>query len=332
MHVIRNTEEIRKFIGEKKTAVALGAFDGLHIGHYKVIRTAVESGLTPVVFTFRDNPAEYLTGTCCYLTTVEERMRILESWGVEYVIMPDFAQVAEWPAERFANLLRFGLNAKRIACGADFRFGKFAAGDTEWLKKLCEAHGGEMHVVPTVEYKGERVSATRIRKAIENGEMEDVTAMLGRPFGFCFEVVHGNHIGHTIGTPTINQNFPPRFVLPRFGVYASAVYVDGKTYCGVTNVGVKPTGGSDHALSETWMPDFTGGDLYGRTLRLELLSFVRDEKKFPDLDALKAEISLNEKTARTLFEAFEKEAPAHAHPNRHERMGKNLPRKNGTRV
>ena len=175
----------------------------------------MESGLTPVVFTFRDNPAEYLTGTCCYLTTVEERMRILESWGVEYVIMPDFAQVAEWPAERFANLLRFGLNAKRIACGADFRFGKFAAGDTEWLKKLCEAHGGEMHIVPTVEYKGERVSATRIRKAIENGEMEDVTAMLGRPFGFCFEVVHGNHIGHTIGTPTINQNFPPRFVLPR---------------------------------------------------------------------------------------------------------------------
>ena len=309
MHVIRNTEEIRKFIGEKKTAVALGAFDGLHIGHYKVIRTVVESGLTPVVFTFRDNPAEYLTGTCCYLTTVEERMRILESWGVEYVIMPDFAQVAEWPAERFANLLRFGLNAKRIACGADFRFGKFAAGDTEWLKKLCEAHGGEMHVVPTVEYKGKRVSATRIRKAIENGEMEDVTAMLGRPFGFCFEVVHGNHIGHTIGTPTINQNFPPRFVLPRFGVYASAVYVDGKTYCGVTNVGVKPTVGSDHALSETWMPDFTGGDLYGRTLRLELLSFVRDEKKFPDLDALKAEISLNEKTARTLFEAFEKEYP-----------------------
>lgn len=91
------------------------------------------------------------------------------------------------------------MNAKRIACGADFRFGKFAAGDTEWLKKLCEAHGGEMHVVPTVEYKGKRVSATRIRKAIENGEMEDVTAMLGRPFGFCFEVVHGNHIGHTIG-------------------------------------------------------------------------------------------------------------------------------------
>ena len=116
MHVIRNTEEIRKFIGEKKTAVALGAFDGLHIGHYKVIRTAVESGLTPVVFTFRDNPAEYLTGTCCYLTTVEERMRILESWGVEYVIMPDFAQVAEWPAERFANLLRCGLNARNTYC------------------------------------------------------------------------------------------------------------------------------------------------------------------------------------------------------------------------
>lgn len=123
MHVIRNTEEIRKFIGEKKTAVALGAFDGLHIGHYKVIRTAVESGLTPVVFTFRDNPAEYLTGTCCYLTTVEERMRILESWGVEYVIMPDFAQVAEVARGALCkpSALRFEREAHRLRRGFPLR-------------------------------------------------------------------------------------------------------------------------------------------------------------------------------------------------------------------
>lgn len=109
MHVIRNTEEIRKFIGEKKTAVALGAFDGLHIGHYKVIRTAVESGLTPVVFTFRDNPAEYLTGTCCYLTTVEERMRFGKlGRGVCHMPVCTGRRVARGPL--FKPFLRFGLH------------------------------------------------------------------------------------------------------------------------------------------------------------------------------------------------------------------------------
>ena len=116
MHVIRNTEEIRKFIGEKKTAVALGAFDGLHIGHYKVIRTAVESGLTPVVFTFRDNPAEYLTGTCCYLTTVEERMRILESWGVGMSSCRILHRSQSGPRSAFCkpSALRFEREAHRL--------------------------------------------------------------------------------------------------------------------------------------------------------------------------------------------------------------------------
>lgn len=163
-----------------------------------------------------------------------------------------------------------------------------------------------LHVVDTVCYKGERVSATRIRDAVERGEMADAAAMLGRPFGFEFEVVHGNRIGRTIGTPTINQHFPEHFILPRFGVYASCVHIGGRTYCGVTNVGVKPTVGSDRALSETWIPDFSG-DLYGKTLRLELLAFIRDEKKFANLDALKAEIRRNEKQARKIFTASRKE-------------------------
>ena len=304
MQVIRNTEEIRNYIENRETAVALGAFDGLHIGHRAVIREAVESGFVQVVFTFRDNPAEHLAGSCRYLTTPEERLAIFEAWGVECVVMPDFSDVAAWPAERFLNLLRFGLNARVVTCGADFRFGRFAAGDVAWLARSCAARGAELYVVEAVQYKGETVSATRIRGAIERGEMADAAAMLGRPFGFCFEVVHGNHIGHTIGTPTINQHFPERFILPRFGVYASAVHIGDKLYCGVTNVGVKPTVGSDRALSETWIPDFSG-DLYGRALRLELLGFVRDERKFPDLDALKAEINRNAVQARKIFQTYE---------------------------
>lgn len=303
MRVIRDTETIRaQLAGCGKTAVALGAFDGLHIGHRAVVRAAAERGLTPVVFTFRDNPAEHLGGSCRYLTTMEERLRIFAAWGVEAVVMPDFADVADWPAERFLNVLRFGLSAEAVACGADFRFGKFAAGDAAWLARACAQRGAALHVVDTVCYKGERISATRIRGAIERGEMEDAAAMLGRPFGFEFEVVHGNRIGRTIGTPTINQHFPAHFILPRFGVYASRVYIGGKAYCGVTNVGVKPTVGSDRALSETWIPDFSG-NLYGETLRLELLAFIRDEKKFASLDALKKEIRRNEKQARKIFAA-----------------------------
>lgn len=304
MRVIRETEAIQAQLdGCGKTAVALGAFDGLHIGHRAVIQAAVESGRTPVVFTFRNNPAEHLGGECRYLTTMEERLAIFESWGVEAVVMPDFGAVAAWPTERFLNVLRFGLHADVVSCGADFRFGKFAAGDAAWLARSCAQRGASLHVVDTVCYKGERISATRIRGAIERGEMADAAAMLGRPFGFAFEVVHGNHIGRTIGTPTINQHFPEHFILPRFGVYASRVHIGGKVYCGVTNVGVKPTVGSDRALSETWIPDFKG-DLYGKQLRLELLGFIRDEKKFANLRALKAEIRRNEKQAREIFTAF----------------------------
>lgn len=304
MHVIRNTEEIRDYIGERETAVALGAFDGLHIGHREVVRAAAESGLLPVVFTFRDNPAERLGGKCRYLTTMAERLRIFESWGVEVVVMPDFADVAAWPAERFLNMLRFDLHAGFISCGADFRFGKAAAGDVEMLRKDCAQRGARFHAADTVCYEGEKISATRIRDAIEQGDMEAAAAMLGRPFGFRFEVVHGNHIGRTIGIPTINQHFPENFILPRFGVYASAVHVGDEVYCGVTNVGVKPTVGSDRALSETWIPDFSG-NLYGETLRLELLGFIRDERKFSGLDALQAEIRRNEKQAREIFKVYE---------------------------
>lgn len=305
MDVIRNTDSIKNYINGRKTAVALGAFDGLHVGHREVIGTVLQSGLVPVVFTFRDNPAEALTGRCDYLTTLEEKLRVLECWGVQAVIIPDFSGVAGWSAERFLEMLQNELCAKVVSCGADFSFGRKAAGDTVQLSRFCTDNGIELKITQTVLYKGERVSSTRIRKAIAKGEMEDVTAMLGRPFSYAFEVVHGNRLGRTIGIPTMNQLFPEQFILPRFGVYASAVYMDGKTYCGVTNVGMKPTVGSDKALSETWIPDFTG-DLYGKTVRVELLGFVRDERKFSSLEELRGVIKENAVTARGIYDSYMK--------------------------
>ena len=303
MIVIRNTDEIKKYIAGKQTAVALGAFDGLHIGHRTVIQPVIESGELPVVFTFWDDPAETLAGHCDYLTTPQERLRILESWGVQAVVIPDFAAVAEKTADEFLEMLRDDMNAEFISCGGDFRFGQKAAGKVPQMADFCTANGIHLHIAPAVLHEGVRVSSTRIREAVKSGDMSLANTMLGRPFGFEFEVVHGNRLGRTIGIPTINQTFPEKFILPRFGVYASAVYVNGEIYCGVTNIGVKPTVGSDHALSETWMPDFSG-DLYGETLRLELLGFIRDERKFANLEELRGEIEKNAVTAKEIFAEY----------------------------
>lgn len=301
MEVIRTTEQIKEYFSGQDTAVALGAFDGLHIGHRAVIRPAVESGLRSVVFTFKDNPAALLGGRVRYLSAVEERLRILESWGVDTVIMPDFSEVAGLSAEAFAALLFADISAKMLFCGEDFTFGRGAAGNTETLQRACKARGAELRVIPAVTLRGEKVSATRIRNALERGDAEEAAALLGRPFGFELEVVHGNRLGRTIGIPTINQPLPEDFILPRFGVYASTVQIGEKALFGVTNIGVKPTVGSDRVLAETWIPDFSG-DLYGRILRLELLGFIRDERKFASLEELREVIADNAVTARAIFE------------------------------
>ena len=167
------------------------------------------------------------------------------------------------------------------------------------LRSLCQEAGVELYVVPPVEDGGEKVSSTRIRKAVEAGDIPTANRLLGRPFGFSLEVIHGNHIGTGLGTPTINQAIPEGFVLPKFGVYASWCRVGGEYFYGVTNVGVKPTVGSDRVLAETWMPDFQG-DLYGKRVRVFLLEFLRPERKFHSLDELKAAIRENGEQAKAV--------------------------------
>ena len=159
----------------------------------------------------------------------------------------------------------------------------------------------ELSVTPPVSVAGETVSSTRIRACLEQGDVQQAGQLLGRPFGYDFEVTHGRQLGRTWGTPTINQPFPAGYVLPRFGVYASLVEVEGQKYYGVTNIGVKPTVGSDCALSETWIPEFSG-DLYGKKVPVELLDFIRPERKFDSLDQLKNEILENGVLARKIAE------------------------------
>ncbi len=295
MKIVRSLEEM----GETApSSLALGAFDGLHRGHMAVIRRACAPGeggrrLQPGVFTFSRSPA----GDSAVLTG-RDKERLLEDAGVEVLYSLEFSQVKDWEAEAFVEQVLFETcAARRLCCGEDFRFGRGARGDTALLQTLCDRRGVELTVVPPVKEGGEKVSSTRIRAAVEAGDISLANRLLGRPFGFSLEVIHGNHIGTGLGTPTINQAIPEGFVLPRFGVYASWCRVGGEYFYGVTNVGVKPTVGSDRVLAETWMPEFQG-DLYGKRVRVFLLEFLRPEKKFGSLEELKAAIQTNGEQAK----------------------------------
>ena len=203
-------------------------------------------------------------------------------------------------AERFVREVLFQrLHAVRLCCGEDFRFGRGAAGNTSLLAALCKESGVALEILPPVREQGEKISSTLIRAAVEQGDIPLANRLLGRPFGFSLPVIHGNHIGHSLGTPTINQALPEGFIQPRFGVYAAWCQVEETFHCGVANIGVKPTVGSDRVLAETWMPHFSG-DLYGKAVRLFLLEFLRPERKFPSLEALKAEILENARQAQAV--------------------------------
>jgi len=291
------------------SAVALGTFDGLHKGHMAVIMSTVaaaqtivngvtdERKLLPAVFTFLESPHGEKR-----LETEQAKENLLEQAGIETAFIIEFSEVREISPEDFVKEILFGkCSAKKIFCGRDFRFGSGARGDTQLLEGLCKENNVELQIVDAVNFDGEKISSTRIRKAIENGEIERANEMLGREFNFSAEVIHGNHIGATLGTPTINQLLPNGVVMPKFGVYATLAVIDEIKYYGVSNIGVKPTVGSDVPLCETWFPEYSG-DLYGREIEISLVNFIRPEKKFSSLDELKAEIFKNADTAKKLTE------------------------------
>lgn len=295
MRVVRKLHDIAE---KTPCSLALGAFDGLHRGHMAVIHAAAAPGpegerWEPAVFTFESSPS----GNSAVLTAGDKE-KLLEAANIRRLYSLRFPEVRDLPAERFVREVLFEkCRAERLCCGGDFRFGKDAAGDTALLERLCRENGAELLVVPPVTEDGEKVSSTRIRAAVEAGDIPLANRLLGRPFGFSLEVIHGNHIGTGLGAPTINQAIPEHFVLPKFGVYASWARVGGKYFYGVTNIGVKPTVGSDRVLSETWMPEFSG-NLYGKRVRLFLVRFLRPEKKFGSLEELKEEIGKNARQAK----------------------------------
>ncbi|MCI9272921.1 MAG: riboflavin biosynthesis protein RibF [Clostridiales bacterium] len=289
------------------TAVALGCFDGLHRGHAAVIGRAVEDkrrGLIPAVFTFTANPQQELSGSGApRLMETADKSHILKEMGVEALYQIPFSMVMDLSPEDFVKqVLGAVLRAKRVYCGFNYHFGKGGRADHRDLRKICKTYGIEAFTLDPVMDDGSPISSTRIRNMVEAGDIESANRMLGRPLFYTLEVVKGRKLGRLLGTPTLNQLFPAGFILPRFGVYASLVRFGSTTTYGVTNIGVKPTVGSDAPLSETWMPDYNGEELYGEQVTIQLLRFLRPEKKFGDLEQLRRAIVADGETAKGIAE------------------------------
>ncbi|MBP3270713.1 MAG: riboflavin biosynthesis protein RibF [Ruminococcus sp.] len=287
------------------TVTALGIFDGVHLGHRRVLGAACERAKAlhagAAVFTF-DTMTVTSKGRLDALLTDEDKLMRLEEAGIDYVYDADFSKLRELSAEEFIDRVLVGkMHAVCAVCGEDFRFGKGGAADSAELRRLCAERGIDTVTVKQLSIGGETVSSTRIRELIQAGEIAHANALLGYRWRLTAEVIHGAQLGRTWDFPTINQTFPEGLALPRFGVYCSKVTIGGKSYAGVTNIGVKPTvGKGSPPLAETFIIDYSG-DLYGQTLSTELYEFVRPEKRFASFAELKEEIGRNTEFTKEYF-------------------------------
>ena len=290
-----------------KLALALGTFDGLHRGHLNVLNEAKAfalEGFVPAMLMFDTHPQSILKGIAPpLLITREDKEDFARQNGVlpVHISFEDIRDLS--PEEFLRDILIEKYNVGAVICGENFLFGKDGGGNSKILCELCEKYGIIYKMAQSIEYKGEMISATRIREALAKGDIKTANEMLGRKFSYDFLVVEGNKIGKKIfGFPTINQHFPTGFINLKHGVYASRSTVDGKTYPSVTNFGCHPTIGGDQVLSETCILGFDG-DLYNRKIPVELLDFIREEKKFNSKDELKAQIDKDSKSAIKIFDS-----------------------------
>ncbi|MDR2656122.1 MAG: riboflavin biosynthesis protein RibF [Oscillospiraceae bacterium] len=288
------------------TAVALGFFDGMHVGHMQVIQKALDlkkDGLESCVFSFdTSHVSPNAEKGSKQIMSLSEKIAFCEKIGVDHLYIPDFARIRDISHESFiAEILQEKLRAKVVCSGSDFRYGKNARGNTETLARECAGLGIGLHVLPPVKYNGLPVSATRIRAALEEGDVALAGRLLGRSYSYALPVSEGRKLGRELGFPTMNQIFEPSRLLPRFGVYASLTELNGELMASVTNVGVKPTiGAAGAALSETYIIGMNR-ELYGRTITVRLAAYLRPEVVFYSLEALKTQIREDARCAQELL-------------------------------
>lgn len=296
MKIIEGTTE---FQIEEQTAVSLGKFDGLHLGHQLLVERILEKkreGLKSLIFTFDfgDRPV---------LLLPQEREELLRRRGVDYLLeCPFVEEISHMEAEDFVKeILVHRLHARYLAVGTDFHFGHHRKGDYRLLKRMGAEYGFEVEVVEKACWQGEEISSSRIRRELEQGHMELVGQLLGYAYSVTGEVLHGRKIGRTLGLPTINLLPEERKLLPPNGVYATRTVIAGEIFEGITNIGYKPTvGGETRRGVETYLFDLDR-DLYGEILTVRFYGFERPEKKFASLEELKNRIEQDVEWGRMYF-------------------------------
>lgn len=276
-------------------AVAVGLFDGVHLGHQDILKTTVdlaaERGWTPAVLTFSSLLAAK-PGCGKAIFGSEEKKEWLSAFGIREMVTEPFSAVRDMDCSLFVRkILIKALRAETVAVGDDFRFGRGRSGDAAVLKALMEENWKECVILPSREFDGEKISSSSIRILLENGQPEEAAERMGHPASWILPVESGERIGRSIGYPTINQRLPEERQIYRYGVYAvTAETGDGNRYSGVCNIGIKPTVGGTVPLAETYLYGFSG-DLYGKNVKISLLRFLRPEKVFPGLAELKEQIA-----------------------------------------
>ncbi|WP_442599544.1 bifunctional riboflavin kinase/FAD synthetase [Neobacillus sp. D3-1R] len=291
--------------------MALGYFDGVHLGHQKVINEAKEeakkSGLKSAVMTFDPHPSVVLgkgQKHVKYISPLDEKIRIFDQLGIDYVFIVSFTQeFANLLPQEFVDEYIIGLNVKHVVAGFDFSYGRMGKGTMETLPFHSR---NEFHhtVIPKLAKEGEKISSTLIRQYILNGKTEELLNLLGRYYQTVGEVIHGDKRGRTIGFPTANIDMADDYLLPPLGVYAVRIEVEGNWYDGVCNVGHKPTfnhGSGDKPTVEVHIFDFNK-EIYGQIVKVEWHKYIRKEQKFNGINELVAQIEKDKKFAMNYLE------------------------------
>ena len=277
-------------------SLALGYFDGVHIGHQAVIKNAVnfakQNGGKSAVITFKDHPCCFFHGVCPkYILTREYREKFIADLGVDYLYELDFEKLAGLSAEEYLeNILIKHFSPKSISTGFNHNFGHNKTGDVKFLERESVKYNYKYFALPPQKYDGEVISSTKIRKLLSDGQIDTANKMLGRNFIIEGTVIKGRQIGRTIGFRTANILYPIELIDIPFGVYSVLVNYASQTYQGIANFGVRPTVNGQGALLEVHILDFER-DIYGEVLEVKFIKMLRTERKFDSLDSLKQQIS-----------------------------------------
>lgn len=293
-----------------KRVIALGFFDGVHNGHGQLMKAvtaaANRTGAVASAFTFDRSPTAVITGQPVPLiSSVEDRIWLMRHYyGIQEVVVASFdaMQRMDWEDFIIQYLIR-DLGVVHVVAGHDFHFGYMGKGNPQRLKEKCAQLGIGCDIIGTVTQDGITISSTYIRTLIAQGEMERANQFLGHPHTLTNRVAHGKHIGSSaLGFPTVNLSIPDQVIVPAFGVYATKVHFNGRSFMAVTNVGVRPTiqDNDGRVTVEGFILDFSG-DLYGQEVRMEFYKRLRGEQKFPSLQALAQEIGRNAQQTQEYF-------------------------------